>query len=437
MVGDADRTVEVALSPEAFTEANMTVTVSSSAPEIVSVNGKTLHAVAQGTATITVKVGDFSDTVEIAVLPTVDSLEITNKTEMSANWSVNTDRTIALTATPDSYTVEIIAANAVVTCQPADIVKVNGLVVTAVKPGTATITVTLGNKTDTVDITVVATAPTIKLGYVSGLQENDDGYLLGVMEGTEATIPNATAKTWDGKDVTVTRTADERLELNGDNVTADKGVYTITYTAVDTTDSTLVTTVTLKFVSARKIFAKTDGTFSITNELDEDSKQNVTVNSNGFQNAQFNIAASKLYYAEATFNVSGLGAENLVGLAHFVPTDVNGNKDYTRWLASVVDRGNRDHRVVDFDTSHAWSVVDQATSYYQWRLAEYRGLPDNDEGKVTWAIARVGDYFYTFVNGAYVDCVTLEHYRNNDTLPGIFGLKMHTSTIGNIILKIV
>ena len=93
--------------------------------------------------------------------------------------------------------------------------------------------------------------------------------------------------------------------------------------------------------------------------------------------------------------------------------------------------------MVDFDTSHAWSVVAQATSYYQWRLAEYRGLPDNDAGKVTWAIARVGDYFYTFVNGAYVDCVTLEHYRNNDTLPGIFGLKMHTSTIGNIILKIV
>mgnify|MGYP002521182114 CR=1 FL=1 len=433
MVGDADRTVEFALSPEVFTEANTTVTVTSSAPEIISVNGKTLHAVAQGTATITVKAGDFSDTVQISVLPIVDSFEIANKTELSASWDVNTDRTLVLNAKPDAYTAEIIAANAIVTCEPSDAVEINGLVITAVKPGTATITVALGNKTDTVEITVVATAPTIKLEYVSGLQQNDDGYFLGVMEGTETIIPNATAKTWSGADATVTRTVDERLTLNDNSVTAEKGVYTITYTAVDPTDDTLVATETLKFVSARKIFAKTDGNFSITNELVEDSEQTVTVTNNGFQNAQFNISASKLYYAEVTFSISSPSADNLVGLAHFVPTDVNANKDYTRWLASIVDRGNRDHRVVDFDTSHAWSVVNQSTSYYQWRLGEYRGLPDNDAGKVTWAIARVGDYFYTFVNGAYVDCVTLEHYRNNDTLPGIFGLKLHTSTIGNIV----
>lgn len=434
MVGDADRTVEVALSPEAFTEANTTVTVTSSAPSIVSVSGKTLHAVAQGTATITVKAGDFTDTVEVAVLPSVDSLAIANKDDIAASWSVNTDRTITLTVAPDAYTAEIVAANAVVTCEPAGIVEVNGLTLTAVKPGTATITVRLGDKTDTVSISVVATAPTIRLGYVSGLQETDDGYLLGVMAGTEATLPTATAKSWNGKDVTVVRNVDSRIEADGEGkVTADKGVYTITYTATDPTDSTLVSTVTLKFVSARKIFAKTDGTFEIASELDEDSKQTVTVSNNGFQNAQFNLTASKLYYAEATFNVSSASADNLVGLAHFVPTDVNGNNDYTRWLASIVDRGNRDHRVVDFDTSHAWSVVNQTTSYYQWRLGEYRGLPDNDAGKVTYAIARVGDYFYTFVNGAYVDCVTLEHYRDNDTLPGIFGLKMNTSTIGNIV----
>ena len=50
-VGDEDRTVEVAYSPDSYTQENTETVVTSSNTSAVSVNGMTLHAVAPGTAT--------------------------------------------------------------------------------------------------------------------------------------------------------------------------------------------------------------------------------------------------------------------------------------------------------------------------------------------------------------------------------------------------
>lgn len=49
---------------------------------------------------------------------------------------------------------------------------------------------------------------------------------------------------------------------------------------------------------------------------------------------------------------------------------------------------------------------------------------------VTIAVARDGDYFYTFVNGVYICCTTPEYYRDKDTVPGLFGYGL-SQTNGN------
>lgn len=75
-VADADRQVSITADPETFDVAAAldegTLTVTSSNTSVVSVMGRYLHAVAEGSATITVKYGDVKDTVELTVLPRLE-----------------------------------------------------------------------------------------------------------------------------------------------------------------------------------------------------------------------------------------------------------------------------------------------------------------------------------------------------------------------------
>ena len=75
-VADADRQVSITADPETFDIAAAldegTLTVTSSNTSVVSVMGRYLHAVAEGSATITVKYGDVKDTVELTVLPRIE-----------------------------------------------------------------------------------------------------------------------------------------------------------------------------------------------------------------------------------------------------------------------------------------------------------------------------------------------------------------------------
>ena len=75
-VADADRQVSITADPETFDVAAAldegTLTVTSSNTSVVSVMGRYLHAVAEGSATITVKYGDVKDTVELTVLPRIE-----------------------------------------------------------------------------------------------------------------------------------------------------------------------------------------------------------------------------------------------------------------------------------------------------------------------------------------------------------------------------
>lgn len=149
-VGDADRTVEVAILPATY---ETSVTVASSNTSVVSVSGTTLTAVAEGTAIITASAEGLSDTVQITVKAapiTLESVTITNKAELTAEWvEEDADRTVEVALSPASYEAEITVASS-----DSSVISVSGTTITAVSAGTATITASAEGHSDSVEITV-------------------------------------------------------------------------------------------------------------------------------------------------------------------------------------------------------------------------------------------------------------------------------------------
>ena len=107
--GDADRTVEVSLTPDSFTLENTQVTVTSANPEVVEVSGMTLKAAGAGTSVITVSAGEFTDTVELTVRPALESVQVSNKDALTAQWIIGSeDRTVEVALSPSEYYLSLI-----------------------------------------------------------------------------------------------------------------------------------------------------------------------------------------------------------------------------------------------------------------------------------------------------------------------------------------
>ena len=429
VTGEADRTVEFALAPDAFTEANTTVTVRSSDPAVVSVSGKTLTAVAIGTTTITVQAGEFTDTVEVGVRPPLESLTVTNKADLAADWVLGSgDRTVEVALTPVEY---YTPDNTEITITSStDAIRVEGRTLKAVGlADSTTITVSVKGQTETFTVATLLGDPVVTLtGDVS-----DD--TIKLVEGDTVSL-QATAATCDGTDLTAdmstTLSDTDNMTLSLNSLTVSKqGTYTITYEVADPRDDTKATTKELTVNVYRKIFSQMGNNFSVTDALKPDAEQEVTNSNNGFSSAQFNIAPSKLYYAEVTFDMPGTPGQDKVGMGHFVQGNTR------RWLASDINRGNdKNHYIKDFNTDamSAWSLdtTGEYYSFYSWQIDRYRGITDSTSNHVKYAVARQGDYFYTFVNDEYVAGTSLEYYREQDTLPGIFGFNLAPWTMSNI-----
>lgn len=92
VVGDTDRTVEAIYTTTKDDTATEEMTVTSSNSAVIEVNGRILHAKSQGTATITVAGAGFTDTVSISVRPALETLNVTDKDELSAEWAIGTMR---------------------------------------------------------------------------------------------------------------------------------------------------------------------------------------------------------------------------------------------------------------------------------------------------------------------------------------------------------
>lgn len=311
----------------------------------------------------------------------------------------------------------------------------------------------------TLTVKVTATAPVIELASEAEIQ---------AFAGDTVPLPaiNKSAKC-DGDvapDVTVkkgeTVVADVYDASNNTVTCTETGEdYTVTYTITENRAASALTTSktvnvklyrkVFKAVTGRKVYdhpiAVLDFDYEEGTKFAADSEQKLSIQESNTVLGQFNMTASKYYYAEATFTLKNPSGDSFVGLSHSLPVD---SGTPTRWLAAMVDRGPadtaRNFKIKDIDmtdeTGKASGNPDcfnynKKDVLYRNRLVNFGGLTDNDAKKVKVAVARADEYFYTFVNDQFVMVNTDKDY-SEPTIPGIFGIKLNDSeagvTIGSI-----
>ena len=439
-VGEADRTVELAFDPSSFNGENTDATLSSSDPTVISVNGMSLKAEKIGTAVITVTANGCTDSVTLSVRPTLDSLTITNKTEMEADWVAGTARTLALAFEPSDY---FTSENTPVTVSssPEDLISANGTELTlagSVASGTeVTVTVTAEGVSDTFTFTAVRTAPVVNF---SGVQPEDnyestpEGGTVSVLEGTQVImLPAVTATACDGSQIdesAITVKHSDGIDTDGfGTVYPAKGTHTVTYTVADPIDPSLTTSKTLTINVYRKVYPQikdwwmtTDGLFA------EDAAQTASPKNNEYSLGVFNMEASKLYYAEVTFTGTG----GLPGLGHFV----NGTEDHifvNVFLTTGGDSSANSFRATEFGpVSEGWGGITGTIKNITRGELESQGLYPEDLTNVKFAVARNGNDFYCFVDDKLVAQMTCEYFNDKNTTPGIFGYNYAGVTVSGM-----
>ena len=445
-INSGTKSLTISLAPaEYYSLADVEVVSSDS--NIVSVNktndAVTLTAVSGGEATITVKVGSRQDSVTINVVrPALTSLSITS--EKTLNWTLdgNNSATISVSFDPAEY---YSAVDVTVTASGDNIVTTDGLTITANgNVGTATITVAYKDDAtikDTITVTTTVSNPSIELSGngVTLIQDGEKAgqYLINGLHGVAISLPTVSKAACDNRDENITLDDLElsdtgKMTLDNNKLTvSEKGEFTVTYTVKDSRDETKTATAILNISIFRKVLAD-NGDYSMKEgcAFVEDDKQVVVGSNTGISFVPFNVQPSKNYYAEVTFDskyflsADGGWWDSGIGMGHFLP-NVSG-----RLLMSYVDKA-KTHKVKDFNTAEGWETNEEkdASIIYSYKLDEFRGIvfntaDDNTPNTVKYAIARIGDDFFCFVNDVYVCSVSPELYRNSDTIPGIFAVAM-------------
>ena len=435
ILGEGARTVDIAFTPDNFmADVNYEdYTVTSSNTDAVTVNGRTLTAVGVGKTTITVQAGDATDSVEVFVMESMPTgIEISNESELTATWVVgDADRTVHVTFTPGDLTED--TAPFTVESSDPEVIRADGKKLVAVGAGTATITVKVGDATDTVEITISLADPTIT---------------------AEDPIDVVYDKTYDLSDLVAVESCDgidlsdsvevsfsqDGITYDEDNGTIsfghDSAEYTVTFTVSDPRDGSFTATKTVTFKVYRNPLGTSNYEFTFSNVADGDAAQTATIDRDNLAYAYYNTTASKLYYAEATFDIKVPHAGVQVGLGHFIPDDT------TRMIAMGVDRGDRNFKIKDidwdktpnpsFDENEAGSYADVHQPMFMYQLSNQLGKEDANAGHVKFAVARVGNLFYAFVNDQYVASVSYNDYLDKDTVPGIIGMMWTTTSISGM-----
>ena len=233
--GDADRTVEVSLTPDSYTTENTQVTVTSANPDVVEVSGMTLKAVGAGTSVITVSAGELKDEVTVTVKPVLSGVSITNKEALTAEWvEGDADRTVEVSLTPDSFTLE--NTQVTVTSANPEVVEVSGMTLKAAGAGTSVITVTAGEFTDTVELTV---RPALESVQVSNKEALTAQWIIGSEDRTvEVALSPSEYYNTQNTQITVTSENPDAVEVSGMTLRAvGAGTSVITVSAGDKNDT--------------------------------------------------------------------------------------------------------------------------------------------------------------------------------------------------------
>lgn len=192
------------------------------------------------------------------------------------------------------------------------------------------------------------------------------------------------------------------------------GQHLFIFTVTDSDNSALVNNYYVYLNVYQSLFKILGDKDVLTNELSDNPT--LRTNNPGFALSWFNMERSEVYYAEATFDSvdkeANKGRDWGIGLLH--ATDEDGSyslKDYYR----IYDWGNNwAHRF-----SRGWTV----DSSFVKEFYTSQGLVDpgfNVGGnKITIGIARVGDVFYSFLNGQLTDKYVYAALKDRKTAPGI------------------
>ena len=170
-----------------------------------------------------------------------------------------------------------------------------------------------------------------------------------------------------------------------------------------------------------------DGSKLYTENKDANGNIIVSSNKRGEFAATFNMDASTLYYAEATFNITNTKHYTAFGLAHFTALNTSVNE-----AADTFDAGSSLGRAcvasIKSGTSATFLIGNLTASIERWHvvantaaeLYKKGDFQDNNFTQMKIAIARTADKMYTFVNGVLVQEITApEGYNNVATTPGI------------------
>ena len=217
--GDSE-TITATVKPDDATDK--TVTWSTSDAAVATVDGGKITAVKEGTATITAKAGDKTATCAVTVNKKIINVESVELDKTAIELTEGDSETIVATVKPDD------ATDKTVTWSSSDdaVATVDGGKITAVKPGTATITAKAGDKTATCKVTV-------NKRFIAVESVELDKAELELTEGDSETLV-ATVKPDDATDKTVTWSSsdDAVATVEGGKITAVKpGTATITATA--------------------------------------------------------------------------------------------------------------------------------------------------------------------------------------------------------------
>ncbi len=158
--------------------------------------------------------------------------------------------------------------------------------------------------------------------------------------------------------------------------------------------------------------------------LGEDKNVKIKSDRDGEIAATFNMEASTLYYAEATFNVTNTSNYPAFGLAHYLALNTSVNEAHTETYDAGSRLGRECVASIKSGTSATFLIGNLTAGNERWynayALYKNSNFQANNFTQMTVAIARTADKMYTFVNGKLVKEIDApEGYKNVATTPGI------------------
>jgi len=436
-----DREVKVTLSDAI--KNNKVEIKSSNTDAVTVVNGK-LHARAKGESTITASTTlngvTFKDSFKVTVWGSFD-MQVTNKAALEGVLGkADEPRVIEVNLVEaGDYTLADVTA---ISANP-QVVKVEDMKIVPVGVGTTTVTVACGEGADRKEVVINVTVEVTPVLTLGEFDENAERYTGESFELPEILV--ATDSSENDVKASVTVTCDNaELQINAqDKRTASTeviGRYTVTYKFTDPSKGDKIVTITFDVIDklfdevvTYKAGVQTNGKLTTKLAGDDDNLiPTTTANTNDLFVGSFaGVTPSQFYYAEATFAIPQVSQSNdvRVALGHYLA-------DETYVLTSTMVTYSGDFFNIDVDLSKTDNLTKgQSIANNQKCMFVYKVLNSKHIAKlagdvtdethstslIKLSVARDGDYFYTFINDQYVQCVTLQELRGKDTVPALVG----------------